>query len=257
MLEAAHISYRVGRKTLLQKTTLSFAPGSFHVIMGPNGAGKSTLLRLLAGELKPSSGAVTLGGRALPTFSALELARRRAVLSQHYALQFPISAKDVVQLGRYPHAGALSRTEEEALVADCLHSMDMEGFAERDYGTLSGGEAQKVQMARVLAQLGGTGASGKLLFLDEPVSHLDIRYQQRLLQTAKDLAEQGNTVVAVLHDLNLALRYADRLLFLKEGALCADLADPAHLTAAIVESVFDVPVRIDVTGNGKRMVVFE
>ena len=257
MLEAQSVRYTAGRKELLSTTDLFFAEGCFHVVMGPNGAGKSTLLQLLAGELKPVAGRVALGGRDLRTFTPPELARRRAVLSQHYALQFPISVREVVRLGRYPHAGSLSRTEEEALIDACLEALDMQGFSDRDYTTLSGGEAQKVQMARVLAQLEGTEASGKLLFLDEPVSHLDIRYQHRLLQAAKELADRGNTVVAVLHDINLALRYAERLLFLKEGAVRFDLSEPRQLDASMIADVFDVSVRVLPNESGRPLVVFE
>ncbi|RYY88885.1 MAG: heme ABC transporter ATP-binding protein, partial [Chitinophagaceae bacterium] len=256
-LEARDLLYRVGKKVLLSETSLDFAPGRFHVIMGPNGAGKTTLLQLLAGELKPASGTVTLNGQSVAAFSPLELARQRAVLSQHYALQFPIGVREVVRLGRYPHAGVLPRKEEEDLINACLEALDMLDFSERDYNTLSGGEAQKVQMARVLAQLGGTDAIAKLLFLDEPVSHLDVQFQQRLLQSARSLATRGNTVIAVLHDINLALRYADRLLFLKEGSLHYDINDPALLTTAMIEDVFAVRTKLVAQDGGAPVVVFE
>ncbi|RYY67453.1 MAG: heme ABC transporter ATP-binding protein [Chitinophagaceae bacterium] len=257
MLEAQSIQYKVGKKELLAKTQLSFEAGRFHVIMGPNGAGKSTLLQLLAGELKPAAGTVTLDGADLRRYSQLTLARRRAVLSQHYALQFPIAAREVVRLGRYPHAGSFPRAAEEQLIDDCLEALDMRSFSGRDYTTLSGGEAQKVQMARVLAQLGGIETTGKLLFLDEPVSHLDIRFQHRLLQAAKQLADRGNTVVAVLHDINLALRYADRLLFMKDGAVRYDLTLPGSLTPEILSDIFSVQARILSQDGHTPVVIFE
>ncbi|TCZ73865.1 heme ABC transporter ATP-binding protein [Flaviaesturariibacter aridisoli] len=257
MLETLSVQYNVGKKELLASTNLSFEAGRFHVIMGPNGAGKSTLLQLLAGELKPAAGTVTLDGADLRQYSQLELARRRAVLSQHYALQFPIAVREVVRLGRYPHAGSLSRAAEEQLIDNCLEALDMLSFTVRDYTTLSGGEAQKVQMARVLAQLGGIEATGKLLFLDEPVSHLDIRFQHRLLQAAKQLTDRGNTVVAVLHDVNLALRYADRLLFMKEAAVRYDLAHPGSLTHEILSGVFSVQARILRQEGHAPVVIFE
>lgn len=255
MLSANRISYRVGAKTLLAQTTVLFAPGKLHVIMGPNGAGKSTLLQLLAGERTPATGSVSWKEKALPAYSRLELARERAVLSQQYSLQFPVTVREVVRLGRFPHAGILSLNAEEQVVSDCLAQLKMTSFSERDYGTLSGGEAQKVQMSRVLAQLGGLSANGKLLLLDEPVSHLDVRYQHLLLQTARELALKGNTVIAVLHDLNLAIRFGHRLLLLKDGAVRYDIPHAHQLTEAIIRDVFDLPVRL-LNDNGQPVVVF-
>ncbi|RYY40813.1 MAG: heme ABC transporter ATP-binding protein [Chitinophagaceae bacterium] len=256
MLEARDISYKVGNKELLARTNLSFEGGRFHVLMGPNGAGKTTILQLLAGELKPGTGAVLVDDVPLSGFSALERARRRAVLSQHYALQFPISVREVVALGRYPHAGSVASDEEEHLLTNCLSALDMEAFSDREYGTLSGGEAQKVQMARVLAQLGGADASDKILFLDEPVSHLDVRFQHHLLRIARQLADRGNTVIAVLHDVNLALRYADRLLLMKEGTIAHDLGDPALLTGHMLQDVLGIEARILRLDDGQPFAVF-
>jgi iron complex transport system ATP-binding protein len=256
MLEASSVSYKVGHKILLHPCSMKFGPGSFYVIMGPNGAGKSTLLQLLAGELTPASGGVTWDGKDIGILARIEWAKRRAVLSQHYGLQFPITVREVVALGRYPHAGTLPAAAEATLIDRCLAVMQMTEFSDRDYGTLSGGEAQKVQMSRVLAQLGGTGSTGNLLLLDEPVSHLDMRYQHLLLQTAKDLCTQGNTVVAVLHDINLALRFADRLLFLKRGEVVYDLEDPSTITAAVIHDVFDINARILRDEQERPVVVF-
>lgn len=256
MLEARGISYKAGSKTLLGETSIQFDAGKLHVIMGPNGAGKSTLLQLLAGELTPASGKVLWNDKALDAYKRVELARMRSVLSQQYAIQFPISVQEVVQLGRYPHAGILPPAEEQELIEACLALMQMTAFRDRDYSTLSGGEAQKVQMSRVLAQLGGPSASGKLLLLDEPVSHLDVRYQHLLLQTAHELATRGNTVVAVLHDINLALRYADRMIFLKEGAVRHELPDTKRLTETLIADVFDLPARLIRDDDGSMVVVF-
>jgi iron complex transport system ATP-binding protein len=256
MLDASSISYKVGSATLLHPVNLRFAPGEFCVIMGPNGAGKSTLLQLLAGELKPATGTISWEGRDIAAWSRLQWARRRAVLSQQYALQFPVTVREVVRLGRYPHQGVLPVAAEEALIDECLSALQMSAFADRDYGTLSGGEAQKVQMSRVLAQLGGRESTGNLLLLDEPVSHLDMRYQHLLLQTAKDLSNRGNTVIAVLHDINLALRFADRMLFIKEGRAVLDLHEPESVTADNISAVFDVSARILHDEAGRPVVVF-
>ncbi|WP_425474778.1 ATP-binding cassette domain-containing protein [Flaviaesturariibacter flavus] len=241
---------------MLQPCSLTFEPGRFHVIMGPNGAGKSTLLQLLAGELKPATGAVYWHNEPVMGFARAEWARQRAVLSQHYALQFPITVQEVVALGRYPYAGTRPAAEEEKLIRECLEAMQMEAFTGRDYNTLSGGEAQKVQMSRVLAQLGGSEARGKLLLLDEPVSHLDLRYQHSLLQTARKLCLDGNTVIAVLHDLNLALRFADRILFIKSGKVRYDLPKTELTDPEIIGDVFDIPVRLLRDAEGQAFFVF-
>ncbi|RYZ20672.1 MAG: heme ABC transporter ATP-binding protein [Chitinophagaceae bacterium] len=256
MLEARAVSYRAGAATLLHPCSLQFEPGRFHVIMGPNGAGKSTLLQLLAGELKPAGGEVLWEGRNIASIPRGSWAKQRAVLSQQYALQFPVSVQEVVTLGRYPHAGTLAAGEEAALIRECLEAMQMQDFAGRDYNTLSGGEAQKVQMSRVLAQLGGRSATGKLLLLDEPVSHLDLRYQHGLLQTARDLCTRGNTVIAVLHDLNLALRFADNLLFIKSGSVRYNLPKADVNDPEIIRDVFDIPVRLLRDDKGAAFFVF-
>jgi iron complex transport system ATP-binding protein len=242
MLRADGVSFRAGTKELVAPVTIGFEPGLFHVVMGANGAGKSTLLRMLAGDLRPTAGTVFIDDHALDRFTRLELARRRAVLSQQYHIAFPVAVSDLVRMGRYPYAAPA--TEDALVCRQALEAMRMESFAGRDYGTLSGGEAQKVQMCRVLAQIDPRTPEGKILFLDEPVSHLDIRYQHQLLKTAKDLCRQGATVIAVLHDINLAIAFADRLLFLKGGHLVHRLDDPAGLTAAMIADVFDMNARI-------------
>ncbi|RYY96741.1 MAG: ATP-binding cassette domain-containing protein [Chitinophagaceae bacterium] len=141
MLDASQIRATAGKTVLLHETSVGFAAGRFHMIMGPNGAGKSTLLKVLAGELVPAQGGVSLNGQLLDRFTKKELARSRAVLSQHYDLAFPVPVIEVVRMGRYPHAGVLGRSEEDALVWQCMEAMNVQDLADRDYSTLSGGEA--------------------------------------------------------------------------------------------------------------------
>ena len=200
MLNATRISYRIGEATLLQNTSLQLEEGRFHVIMGPNGAGKSTLLTLLAGELQPATGDILLHGKNLKSFGRKELAQHRAVLSQHYHLSFPILVHDIVLMGRYPFFGRSPSSNDLDICRQAMESMGVYAFRDRDYSSLSGGEAQKVQMSRVLSQIWETSETNpKMLFLDEPVSHLDIRYQYELLKAARDLCKRHTTVIAVLH----------------------------------------------------------
>ena len=207
--------------------------------MGANGAGKSTLLKLLSGELKPSSGEVFLNNNDLRTYSKNELAKRRAVLSQHYHLAFPISVEEIVLMGRYPYFGTNPSEKDKVICNEAAKLMAVENLLDRDYTTLSGGEAQKVQMSRVLSQIwSDDAAEGRLLFLDEPVSHLDVKYQHQLMKVAKDFSTKGTTVIAVLHDVNLAIAFADRLLFMRDGNILYDVNDAADLTPAVLFNIF-------------------
>ncbi|MCB2407843.1 heme ABC transporter ATP-binding protein [Hymenobacter lucidus] len=241
MLKAENVSFRVQDKTLLHDASVECRPGEFTVLMGPNGAGKTTLLRLLAGLYQPSAGRVLYHDQPLSSFSATELAKSRAVLSQEIQLAFPLSVADVVLMGRYPHFQRSPSAHDRAICAQTLAELGMSHFADRDYSTLSGGEAQKVQMARVLAQIWETPPQGhRVLLLDEPVSSLDLRYQHQLLQLARDFSRQQAIVVAVLHDINLALAYADKIVFIKEGQIYDTLPNPDELTAEMLEEVFDL-----------------
>jgi iron complex transport system ATP-binding protein len=254
MLEAVNISYHAGKKRLLHPVSLSFKPGLFHVIMGPNGAGKSTLLKLLAGSQPPATGKVLLDGRELDRYSQKELATKRAVLSQHYHISFPITVRDIVLMGRYPYYGQQPRPEDISVCKEAMTRMEVADMADRDYATLSGGEAQKVQMSRVLAQIGNE-TTAKLLFLDEPVSNLDIRYQYELMRVAKELCGRNHTVIAILHDINLALSFADRIYFMKEGKMMHESSEPLKVTKEIIDDVFGVSSSIFYTDDKPVVVV--
>lgn len=257
MLRAENISFRVDGKYLFQETSLQFAPGKFHVIMGANGAGKSTLLKLLAGDQKPSSGKIFLFEKELNHFSKKELACKRAVLSQHYNIAFPISVNDIVLMGRYPYFSNNPTARDLSICRDAMELMDVSALSARDYNTVSGGEAQKVQMSRVLAQIWDPKeGEEKLLFLDEPVSHLDVKYQHQLLKAARNLCGQHITVIAILHDINLAIAYADRILFMKQGRILYDTTELAELTTEMIRDVFDVHSVILHPEHHKPVVIF-
>jgi len=256
MVRAEGLSFSVGKQVLLKPTTVSFDEGKFHVIMGANGAGKSTLLKLLSGDQQPTSGKIYLNEKEFAAYSKKQLALRRAVLSQHYHLAFPIAVREVVQMGRYPFFEVSPSRYDLSICLQVMELMEVEKFVDRDYTTLSGGEAQKVQMSRVLSQIWNEeGEEGKLLFLDEPVSHLDVKYQYQLMRIAKEFCGQKTTVIAVLHDINLAISFADRILFMKEGEIRHILEDACQITPAMIEETFSVSSTIINDVNHPRPIV--
>ncbi|MBV9987042.1 MAG: heme ABC transporter ATP-binding protein [Chitinophagaceae bacterium] len=255
MIEVQQVSYRVKEKALVNNVSLHASTGEFVVIMGANGAGKSTLLRMMAGGLKASAGRILLQGKPLQEYGIESLARKRSVLSQHYHIEFPMSAREIVMMGRYPYFNHEPHTDDETIVDEMMRSLEVETLAGRNYQTLSGGEAQKVQMSRVLAQIGRVSAENqKLLLLDEPVSHLDIKFQHQLLQAARSVSREYVAVVAVLHDVNLALKYADRICFMKEGEMIETLHEPASISTNLLRKVFDIDASIIDHGTEKFVI---
>ncbi|HEX5436028.1 MAG TPA: ATP-binding cassette domain-containing protein [Gemmatimonadaceae bacterium] len=235
----------MGDTRILGEVSTAFRPHRFNVILGPNGAGKSTLLRIATGLLHPTAGTVRYGDRPLAGLSALALARTRAVLSQHVELAFPLAVEDVVLMGRYPHYGRTATTLDREIVHRALQLVGMVPKRTQPYPTLSGGEQQKVQMARVLAQIWNydDASEHKYLFLDEPTSSLDVHYQLHLLDTARELLRYNCTIVAILHDLNVAFQYGDSFFLLEGGRVVheADCAD--EVPGDVIERVFQVSAR--------------
>ncbi len=254
MVELEKVSYEAGGAHILSDVSVRFRTERFNVILGPNGAGKTTLLRIASGLLAPTRGAVRYGERLVGTFGAEALARRRAVLSQHVELAFPLPVEDVVMMGRYPHYGRTPSTRDRRIVDGALALVDLAAERGRSYPTLSGGEQQKVQLARVLAQIWVEDEAGEptYLFLDEPTLNLDVHYQLQLLDVTRGLLGSRCTVIAVLHDLNVALQYGDSFVVLEHGRLALACDDPAELTAEFIERVFRVRAHrvTDAEGNG-------
>ena len=247
MLQAIDISKTIKDKKILKPCSLSVIPGEFTAVVGPNGAGKSTLLRILSGEDKASSGEVFLNNQPQNSYSSKSLSRLRAVLPQSTSINFPFTVEQVVEIGRYAHA--TSDQQNQQIIADILQRTGLTHFRERAYQTLSGGEQQRVQMARVLAQLWHGGyhaqeARPRYLLLDEPTSSLDLAQQQKLLSLARDSCQEGVGVLAILHDLNLAMQYADRILFLKKGQTVAYGPVGEAVTQTVIEDTFSHPVRL-------------
>jgi iron complex transport system ATP-binding protein len=242
VLQANSLTYRPGPKSLLQNVSLTVRAGEVLAIIGANGAGKSTLLKLLSGDLKPSAGEVLLDNKPLTQWSPAALARRRAVLAQQHTLALAFQVRELVLLGRYPHFGGQPTAHDHAVVAAALDLVGLRHLAEREYPTLSGGEQQRAQLARVLAQV--WEAEGGVLLLDEPLTGLDLRHQHQTLAVARQLTRRGFGVVAVLHDLNLAAQYADQVLLLHQGRPVASGTPAEVLTPDYIQLGFGLEVEL-------------
>jgi iron complex transport system ATP-binding protein len=246
MLTASSISFRVGNEPLISDISVSFAAGRLHLIIGPNGAGKSTLVKVLARLLRPQTGVVQYDGADVSNASEADLAKRRAVLSQAVEVAFPLTVREVVMMGRYPHFGGRPGPTDEKIVDEVMQHFDVTEFSERDYQTLSGGERQRVNFARVLAQLwhdesANGDSAARYLFLDEPLTFLDIRHQIDFLKKIRRFTDAPDVVtVGVVHDLNLAARFADQIVLLNEGRVVASGTPAEVLTAERIEAVFEV-----------------
>ncbi len=234
----------IGDTQLLHELSLDFPAHHLCMIVGPNGAGKTTLLRTLAGDITPTTGTIDLDGKSLADWSIRELALSRAVLPQHSSLDFPFSVLDVVLMGRLPHPTDGKTNREIAI--EMLQCCDCHHLAERSFPTLSGGEQQRVQIARVLAQIWWEPASSnRYLLLDEPVSALDLSHQHQLLEQLRNLTRQkGLGVICTLHNLNLAAQFADRCLILDSGRVVADGMPAEVFTVETLRRVFGLDMWI-------------
>jgi iron complex transport system ATP-binding protein len=220
-LSGRSLTVVAGGRNILDGVHIDVSAGHVTAIIGPNGAGKSTLLKVLSGDITPQTGRVTMNGRLLNDWSAEERALQRAVLPQTPELAFSFRTRDVVELGRHPHRGRLSREEDRQAVAGAMLATETATLAERDCKTLSGGELHRAHYARVLAQIWSPlpESRARILLLDEPTASLDLFHQHAILAKAREIAGQGAAVVAVLHDLNLAATYADTLVAMASGRI--------------------------------------
>jgi iron complex transport system ATP-binding protein len=269
MLAASNITFRVGNKALISEVSVSFAPGRLHLIIGPNGAGKSTLIKVLARLLRPQIGQVEYEGTDVYQTSEAELAKRRAVLSQAVEVAFPLTVREVVMMGRYPHFGGRPGPLDEKITDELMAFFDVTEFSDRNYQTLSGGERQRVNFARVLAQLWRDGSDSlpvseaptprstcRYLFLDEPLTFLDIRHQIEFMKKVRSFAVAPDVVtVGVVHDLNLAARFADQIVLLNHGRVVASGTAAEVLTSDRIRAVFGVePTFVPVKPSGIHLI---
>ncbi len=236
-LSTANATIGYGRVAVSEGLTVDIPEGEFTVIIGPNACGKSTLLKALARTLRPSAGRVLLDGRDIHAQSTRSVAKRLGLLPQGPTAPDGITVADLVARGRYPHQGLLRQwsAEDEAVVAEAMEATAVTDLAARGVDELSGGQRQRVWIAMALAQ------QTPLLLLDEPTTYLDITHQIEVLDLCAELHRKGRTLVAVLHDLNQAARYATHLIAMRDGAVVAEGPPADIVTADIVDEVFDLP----------------
>ncbi len=251
-VEAHDVSFSIRGRPLVDEATLRLAPGRLAIVIGPNGAGKTTLLKLLTGELKPSDGEISYAGEPLAGLPAWRLACKRAVMTQGAKVAFPFSVYEVARLGLDFIGRSLTKARIETAVAESLSTADVIHLADRTYETLSVGEQQRAQFARVLCQLkaGRSIEQRQALFLDEPIASLDLCHQLALMDAARDIADSGAAVLSVLHDLNVAAAYADDLIVMAGGRIVAQGRPADVLTDRLVSSVFHVDLQIGVAPPG-------
>lgn len=240
MIEAKNISYSAGSTQILDCVDVAIKLGEITAILGPNGAGKSTLMKCLAVSCQPDSGTITLEGGSISDYSLSELSRKRAVLSQSNPINFPFTAFEIVMMGRNPYIIGENYVEDVNIVREVLESVDAWHLRDRIFPTLSGGEQQRIHLARVLAQL--WEQENVYLFLDEPTSAVDLKHQHQIFNLASRLAEEKNLAVCVImHDLNLVLRYAHCVILMKEGKVYASGRMGEILTVENIMGAFEVP----------------
>ncbi|MDQ0304722.1 heme ABC transporter ATP-binding protein [Ancylobacter polymorphus] len=234
---AHDIGFSAGGRHLLEAASVAVRPGTVTVLIGPNGAGKSTLFKLMAGERRPQRGQVTLDGIDLAGLRPAQLARLRAVLPQSVHVAFPFTVAEVVGIG------AARGRDLPARIGRALARVELGALASQNYELLSGGEKQRVQLARALVQLEASEGPGYLL-LDEPTASLDLAQQLLVLRLMRDLAAEGAGILAVLHDLNLAAMVADEIVALKQGRVAVRGTPEQVLTQACIADLYGVDVRV-------------
>ena len=258
MLKTKNISYSIGTKKILNNVSADFFPGKINMILGPNGSGKSSFLKIFSGEIKQFDGEVYYDDNNLHSFKPIDLAKQRAVMSQQPELSFPLPVEEVVMMGRYPHFTFNPDKKDFCICDEVMELLQLNSFKEQNYLTLSGGEKQRVQFARMLAQIWQAPANGhRYVFLDEPLNNLDINYQQEFLHIAKSITDSKTVFIAVMHDINLALQYADELFFFKNGQIVASGSAGNLVSEKLIEAVFNV--KADIISNpvdGKPLLVF-
>lgn len=244
MIKGHNISYAYKNFHILKSVNLSAEYGEFLAIVGPNGAGKSTLLSVLANEISAKQkNNVLFKEKEFNQWNLRELAKNKAKFSQHNPNDITLVVKDVVMMGRYPYFNASPGQEDFQAAEEAMKETDVFHLQNREYNHLSGGERQRVHLARVLAQL-KNNVVHKLLFLDEPLNNLDVKHQYKALRLIKEFTEKANTAIVVLHDLNLAAQFADRILLMKNGQVASHGKPEEVFQQDIISEAYNFPCAI-------------
>lgn len=248
-ITAEQIALSYGKQQILKNVSINVHEKEFVGIIGPNGSGKSTLLKCIYRVLKPEQGCVCLGGEELLRMPYRESAQKMAVVAQHNYYNFEFSVREVVLMGRTPHKKPLEQdnAEDYRIVEEALKTVGMASFAERSFSTLSGGEQQRVILARALAQ------QTKCLILDEPTNHLDITHQLQLMKLVKQL---DVTVISAIHDLNIAASFCDKIYTLKEGQIVGIGKPEEVLTREFIREIYQVETEIVKDSKGQMHILF-
>jgi iron complex transport system ATP-binding protein len=251
LLRLEAVTRTIGGRDLFRGATLGVKRNDRVGLVGPNGAGKTTLLRLLSGELQPTSGSIAMANTPITDLDATELALQQAVLAGNSAVRLPFAVREIVLMGRYPHRAdpGNSRDIDRDIAIESMQLTDTAHLALRFYPTLSSGEQARVSVARVLAQ------RAPLMLLDEPTASLDISHREQAMRLLSGLAGAGSTVVAVLHDLNVAAGYADRLVLINEGRIVASGTPAEVLDPDLLEEVYGQAMAVVPHPLGKGLLV--
>lgn len=258
MLKLEEIYYNIRGKKILQNIHLQFEPGKIHMILGPNGSGKTSLLKIASGQIDNYQGKVLYDQKSIREIDLSELAKFRGYLSQQNNIPFPLKVSELVSMGRYPHFEFQPSKKDNEIVQEVSEKLAIQHLSQRDYTTLSGGEQQRVQFARVLAQIWESKENqNRYLFLDEPLNNLDIQFQKYLLEAIRSLITSNLVVIMIVHDINWALAYANEVYFMKEGHLVAN-GNPLHIiNEELMQKVFDIQCKIvQVPGQSNPVVVY-
>lgn len=256
MITTQNLTYSVNGKVLIEDVSTVFNANKINLIIGANGAGKSTLINLLCNQINPTKGSILYEG--LKTQVSSELSKVRAVLSQHIDMAFPLTVREIVLMGRYPHFSHRPTEKDKKIVNEAMDLFKVNAFSDRNYQTLSGGEKQRVHFARVVSQIWpDENKQTKCLLLDEPLTYLDVYYQFDFMNKIKAIMQlQPMVVIGVLHDLNLAYQYADQVLLLENGKVFQSGTPEKVFTKETILQVFDLEPSFFKDNNGKRHLSF-
>ena len=254
ILSVKQISYEINNIVINNDINFNINYGDSVSIIGPNGSGKTTLLRLISGDILPSSGKIFFRGKELEEWCSKRISTKRAVLPQNSYITFPFTVKEVIQMGRFPFPE--NNNFDENIINNLIQTFDLADFLDRDFTSLSGGEKQRVQLARVFAQIWSEDHyNGKLLILDEPTSFLDIKHQLHFFEIINSFKQNGLTVLMVLHDINHAISFSDKIAMLKKSELVCFGDTKDVIKTKNLNDVFDINLKlVNIDSNGKTLV---